>query len=152
MNNTNFAKNITPVYFLRNKGDTNYFYNLAGIVKPGSINFIKGSDEVKFTLTDFDHDVLVYYKGALPNNFLEGNTIIATGNITDPDKPNIFVSNKLLTDHSYNSDKWMSKFSYFNLLDRKLQKEAIDESNASQDKDIYDRIMREKMKGFVNMK
>jgi len=111
MNNTSFAKNITPIYFLKNKGDTNFFYNLAGVVKPGSINFIRGTDEVKFTLTDFDHDIYVYYKGALPNNFLEGNTVIATGNITDADKPNIFVSNKLMTDHSYNADKWLSNYS-----------------------------------------
>ena len=109
MNNNNYAKNITPAYFLRNVADPNFFFNLAGVVKPGSISYVKGSDEVKFVLTDYDHDILVYYKGMLPANFLEGNTCIATGCITDPDKPNIFISNQLMTDHSYNSDKWLSK-------------------------------------------
>ena len=123
MNNSNFAKNITPVYFLRNRGDANFFYNMAGVVKPGSINYIRGGDEVKFTLTDYMHDILVYYKGILPNNFLEGNTCIATGSITDPDKPCIYVANKLMTDHSYNADKWLSKF-HFNFFITLLQKRS----------------------------
>lgn len=107
-NNVNFSKNITPVYFIRNKADANTFYNVAGIIKPGSIEYVKGSDELSFYMTDYEHDLKVFYKGGLPNNFLEGNTCIATGSITDPARPNILLSNKLMTDHSYNSDKWLS--------------------------------------------
>lgn len=106
----NFGKNITPTYFLQNKTDSNTFYNLAGVIKPGSIFYVKGTDELSFELTDYEHVIKVFYKGPLPSNFLEGNTCIVTGTITDPAKPNIFLGNKIMTDHSYNSDKWMSKY------------------------------------------
>lgn len=108
-NNANFAKNVTPVFFLKNQCDTNSYYNVAGVIKPGSIHFIKGSDEMNFMLTDYEHELTIYHKGILPANFLEGNTCIATGCITDPLKPFIFMSTQLMTDHSYNSDKWLSK-------------------------------------------
>jgi cytochrome c-type biogenesis protein CcmE len=107
-NNTNFAKNVTPVFFLKNHADINTYFNVAGIVKPGSINIVKGSDELNFILTDFEHELNVYFKGPLPQSFLEGNTVIATGSITDPEKPFIFMTTKILTDHSYNNDKWLS--------------------------------------------
>jgi cytochrome c-type biogenesis protein CcmE len=115
-NNVNFAKNVTPVFFLKNISELNSFYNVAGIVKPGTINYVKGSDEMNFILTDYEHELKVYHKGVLPQNFLEGNTCIATGTITDVDRPFVFMSTKLLTDHSYNSDKW---------LNRKLQKSEL---------------------------
>jgi cytochrome c-type biogenesis protein CcmE len=115
-NNVNFAKNVTPVFFLKNVSELNSFYNVAGIVKPGTINYVKGSDEMNFILTDYEHELKIYHKGVLPQNFLEGNTCIATGNITDVDRPFVFMSTKLLTDHSYNSDKW---------LNRKLQKSEV---------------------------
>ena len=108
-NNVNFAKNVTPIFFVKNVSDLNTFYNVAGIVKPGSISYVKGTDEMNFTMTDYEHELKVYHKGVLPQNFLEGNTCIATGTITDVDRPFIFMSTKLMTDHSYNSDKWLNR-------------------------------------------
>ena len=106
-NNVNFGKNTTPAFFIRNKGDLNVIYNVAGVIKPGSIQVMKGSDEFSFVLTDYEHDIKVYYKGKLANSFMEGNTIIACGNITDVNKPDVLIASKLLSDHSYNSDKWL---------------------------------------------
>jgi cytochrome c-type biogenesis protein CcmE len=137
-NNKNFAKNVTPVFFLKNVSDLNTFYNVAGIIKPGSISFVKGSDELNFSLTDYEHELKIYHKGTLPQNFLEGNTCIVTGSITDVDRPHIFMSTKLLTDHSYNSDKWMN---------RKLQKKE-----GGKDGVIEDMISKGKKEGYVNMK
>jgi cytochrome c-type biogenesis protein CcmE len=117
-NNTNYAQYTTPVYFLQNKPELNAIHNVAGVVKPGTVEFIKGSDEMCFTLTDFEHELKVFYKGPLPNNFTEGSTAIATGSITDVDKPNILICNKLLTNHSYNADKWKTRG-----LSKKLMKE-----------------------------
>ena len=68
---------------------------------------------MSFSITDYDHDLKVFYKGPLPPNFLEGNTCIATGSITDPSKPSILLANRLMTDHSYNSDKWLSKIIFY---------------------------------------
>lgn len=111
-NNVNFAKNTTPVFFLKTTTDTDTVYNVAGVVKPGSINIIKGTDELSFILTDFEHEFRVFYKGLIPPAFLEGNTAIVSGYITDPKKPTVFIANTLLCDHSYNSEKWISMFGY----------------------------------------
>ena len=108
-NNTNYAQYTTPHYFLQNKAELNTVYNVAGVIKPGTIEFVKGSDEMSFILTDFEHELKVFYKGPLPNNFMEGGTGIATGCITDIDKPNLFISNKIMTNHSYNAEKWKSR-------------------------------------------
>lgn len=136
-NNANYAKNITPEFFLKNEASENTFYSLAGVVKPGTISYIKGTDEISFILTDFEHEIRVFYKGIIPNNFLEGGTVVATGCITDKNRPNIFMSSKVGTDHGYNSDKWISK-NIFNikLPARKLQ---ISDKNRA---DIVDRMMK----------
>jgi cytochrome c-type biogenesis protein CcmE len=126
-NNVNFGKNTTPAFFIRNKCDLNTIYNVAGVVKPGSINFIKGTDECSFTLTDYEHDLRVFYKGPLTNSFLEGNTIIASGCITDINKPDIFIATKVMTDHSYNSDKWLA---------RRLEKRSL----AEEEEIVYSKI------------
>ncbi len=141
-NNVNFAKNVTPIFFVKNVSDLNTFYNVAGIVKPGSISYLKGTDEMNFILTDYEHELKIYHKGILPQNFLEGNTCIATGTITDVDRPFIFMSTKLMTDHSYNSDKW---------LNRKLEKS--DSKNGVLD-DVMNMGKKAKRndQGFVNMK
>ena len=139
-NNMNFAKNVTPVFFLKNVSDLNTFYNVAGVIKPGSINFLKGTDEMNFVLTDYEHELKIYHKGVIPQNFLEGNTCVATGTITDVDRPFIFMSTKLMTDHSYNSDKW---------LNRKLEK---NDSKAPSGNGIIDDMMKKNKSSYVNMK
>lgn len=137
-NNVNFGKNTTPSFFLKNTADLNTFYNVAGIVKPGTIQYIKGNDESSFILTDYEHELRVYYKGPLPPNFLEGNTCIVTGCITDPNKPNLFLANQIMADHSYNADQWLS---------RKLEKRS-----SSEEQEIVNDVMRKMNKKFVNMK
>ncbi len=106
-NNVEFGKNTTPSFFIRNKADLNILYNVAGVIKPGSIQILKGNDEINFVLTDYEHDIRVYHKGKLATSFIEGNTIIACGNITDANKPDLLIATKILNDHSYNSDKWL---------------------------------------------
>ena len=106
-NNVNFAKNVTPSFFLENEFSTHTFFNVAGVIKPGSISIVRGSDEMSFVITDYEHQLSIYYKGILPMNFLEGNTCIATGTVTDKDNPTILLANKLATDHGYNNDKWL---------------------------------------------
>jgi cytochrome c-type biogenesis protein CcmE len=109
-NTSSYSKNVTPVFFLQNDCDENFFYNVAGVVKPGSIQIVKGSDEMSFVITDYEHQLNVFYKGQVPNNFLEGNTVIATGCITNSKKPDTIMSNKIQTDHAYNGDQWLSKY------------------------------------------
>ena len=121
-NNYNYARNVTPVFFLKNKSEENFFYNVAGVVKPGSIKLIRGTDELQFVITDYEHELTIFYKGSTPANFMEGNTLIAVGNISDPDRPTLFVATKLMVDHSYNADKWMN---------RKVEKSIIESGKAA---------------------
>jgi cytochrome c-type biogenesis protein CcmE len=105
-NNVNYAKYITPVYFLQNKATLNVVYNVAGVVKPGSLQIIKGSDELTFIMTDFEHEIRVLYKGPIPPNFVEGDTSIISGHITDVNKPNIFLASQIESNHGYDINKW----------------------------------------------
>ena len=107
-NSTIYAKNVTPVYFLNNEATESAFYNVAGLVKPGTIQIIKGTDEMNFSITDYEHQMSCYYKGPIPPNFVEGNTAIVTGSIVNVNKPDTIMCSKIQTDHSYNSDQWLS--------------------------------------------
>lgn len=107
-NTSTFSKNVTPSFFLNNLVDEHTFYKVAGIVKPNSICYIKGTDEVSFYLTDYDHDMCVLYKGNLSGSFSEGSTAVCTGCVNNPKNPNTLSATHILTDHSYNSDTWLS--------------------------------------------
>ncbi len=131
-NNINYAKNVTPVFFIQNNASENMFYNVAGVIKPGTINIIKGSDELSFIITDYEHEMVVYFKGVIPPNFLEGNTVIATGSITDRKKPEILMCNKIATEHAYNSDTWLNR--QLTAGDKNRQ-EIIDEMMKKQNKE-----------------
>ncbi len=43
----------------------NEIFNIYGILKVGSIHIKKGSLETKFTITDFKHDLEVFYSGII---------------------------------------------------------------------------------------
>lgn len=131
-NNVNYAKNVTPVFFIQNNASENMFYNVAGVIKPGTINIIKGSDELSFVITDYEHEMVVYFKGVIPPNFLEGNTVIATGSINDRKKPEILMCNKIATEHAYNSDTWLNR--QLTAGDRNRQ-EIIEEMMKKQNKE-----------------
>ena len=111
-NNVNYAKNITPVFFLENEVyNENMIYSLAGVVKPGTFSVNKGTDELKFIITDYEHEILVLHKGIGNSSQInEGSTVVVTGSIVDKNKPDTFVSTKLISDHAYNGDAWISKF------------------------------------------
>ncbi len=72
------------------------------------MNYVAGTNEFNFILTDFEHELKVFFKGRTPNNFIEGNTAICNGSITNADKPNIFISHEIFTNHAYNLEKWQS--------------------------------------------
>lgn len=112
-NTSTFSKNVTPSFFLNNLVDEHTFYKVAGIVKQNSICYIKGTDEVSFFITDYDHDMCVLYKGNLPPSFSEGATVVCTGCVNNPKKPNTLSVTNILSDHSYNSDTWLSNLFLF---------------------------------------
>jgi cytochrome c-type biogenesis protein CcmE len=88
-------KNTTTTYFLQNSTDANTLYNLTEVIKPDSVLYVKGIDEMLFELLAYEHIIKVFYKSLLPSNFLEDNTCITTLIIIYPAKPSSFLSNKL---------------------------------------------------------
>ena len=70
---------------------------VGGMVKKNSINI--NSNEVKFIITDFKHEINVIYSGAVPNLFAEEKGVVAEGFLKDR---NFFSATKILAKHDEN--------------------------------------------------
>ena len=70
-------------------------FRLGGLVINGSI--IKGNDQnVSFKITDTKTEILVNYRGILPDLFREGQGVVVEGNLT---AKGIFQANTVLAKH-----------------------------------------------------
>ena len=67
---------------------------IGGMVKKQSI--IVNNDEIKFTVTDFKNEIIVTYRGTVPNLFAEGKGVVAEGKLQDK---NYFVAKRILAKH-----------------------------------------------------
>ena len=70
---------------------------IGGMVKENSI--IVNSNEIKFTVTDFKNEIIVSYKGTVPNLFAEGKGVVAEGILKDK---KFFVAKRILAKHDEN--------------------------------------------------
>jgi cytochrome c-type biogenesis protein CcmE len=71
-------------------------FRLGGMVSKGSVQRAPGSLEIRFTVTDFEHDVPVTYTGVLPDLFREGQGVIAHGRLNTQ---GVFVADEVLAKH-----------------------------------------------------
>ena len=92
------------VYFLspteiHNKSDIafNKKIRVGGLVKNGSIN--RQANAVNFIITDLENEIIVSYKGLLPNLFSEGKGVVAEGKLNDK---KYFIADKILAKHDEN--------------------------------------------------
>ena len=74
-------------------------FRLGGMVTKGSVHRDPGSLQVRFTVTDFKHDVPVEYTGVLPDLFREGQGVVAHGKV---DANGVFVADEVLAKHDEN--------------------------------------------------
>ena len=74
---------VTPTEALADSKVTEKALRLGGMVKQGSVQRAEGSMEVKFVVTDFEHELPVVYTGVLPDLFREGQGVIVRGKIVD---------------------------------------------------------------------
>ena len=95
-------KNV--VYFfspteLYNKEDISFNKKIrvGGLVKDGSI--INNKTSINFIVTDLNKEIIVSYKGSLPNLFSEGKGVVAEGKLKDK---KYFVADKILAKHDEN--------------------------------------------------
>jgi cytochrome c-type biogenesis protein CcmE len=71
-------------------------FRLGGMVVKGSVQRQSGSLDVKFTVTDFAHEVPVTYDKVLPDLFKEGAGVVALGRL---DGHGTFVADEVLAKH-----------------------------------------------------
>ena len=92
------------VYFfspteLYNKEDISFNKKIrvGGLVKEGSIT--NDQTSVNFIITDLNNEIIVSYKGSLPNLFSEGKGVVAEGKLKDK---KYFIADKILAKHDEN--------------------------------------------------
>ncbi|MFZ2852964.1 MAG: cytochrome c maturation protein CcmE [Rhodocyclaceae bacterium] len=78
------------------KGKT---FRIGGLVKEGSIQREADGVTVRFVVTDTDKEMLVAYKGILPDLFKEGKGVVAQGKLADD---GLFAANEVLAKHDEN--------------------------------------------------
>ena len=95
-------KNV--VYFfspteIYNKEDISFNKKIrvGGLVKDGSI--INNQTSINFIVTDLNNEIIVSYKGSLPNLFSEGKGVVAEGKLKDK---KYFIADKILAKHDEN--------------------------------------------------
>ena len=71
-------------------------FRLGGMVSKGSVQRTPGSLDLRFNVTDFEHDVPVTYTGVLPDLFREGQGVIAHGRLNTQ---GVFVADEVLAKH-----------------------------------------------------
>jgi len=88
-----------PSQIAQHEAPTNKTFRLGGMVKKGSLHRDTKSLDVEFILTDFQHDVLVKYRGVLPDLFREGQGIVANGQVNTSGE---FIAEDVLAKHDSN--------------------------------------------------
>ena len=61
--------------------DENVLIRAGGMVKQGSIEKSKDSLNVRFTVTDFQNELIINYEGILPDLFDENAGVVVRGNL-----------------------------------------------------------------------
>ena len=70
---------------------------VGGLVKEESI--VKKDEEIVFIITDLKNEIIVTYKGQVPNLFSEGKGVVAEGKLKDK---SFFIADKILAKHDEN--------------------------------------------------
>ncbi len=71
---------------------------LGGMVKESSINQLNDGS-INFIITDFNKEMIVFYKGIIPDLFKEKQGVIAEGSVN---KEGMFIANSILAKHDEN--------------------------------------------------
>ena len=67
---------------------------IGGMVKKNSIKI--NNEEIKFVITDFKNEIIVSFKGTVPNLFSEGKGVVAEGTLKDKE---FFIAERILAKH-----------------------------------------------------
>tara|TARA_Y100000992_G_scaffold183477_1_gene123942 strand:- start:280 stop:708 length:429 start_codon:yes stop_codon:yes gene_type:complete len=92
-NNILYFKSPTEIK-LSDEINFNKKIRIGGMVKKDSI--LIDSKEMKFIVTDFKNELIVSYKGVVPNLFSEEKGVVAEGKLKDK---KFFVADRILAKH-----------------------------------------------------
>ncbi|MDQ5916977.1 MAG: cytochrome c-type biosis protein CcmE, partial [Pseudomonadota bacterium] len=79
--NSNIALYISPTEVAAGKAPQGKAFRIGGMVKEGSLKREADGVTVSFIVTDTEKDLLVAYKGILPDLFKEGKGVVAQGKL-----------------------------------------------------------------------
>ena len=71
----------SPSEILKADIDENVLIRAGGMVKQGSIEKSKDSLNVRFTVTDYQNELIINYEGILPDLFDENAGVVVRGNL-----------------------------------------------------------------------
>ena len=98
------ALNKNILYFnspsdIRLKSDisTSKKIRVGGMVKKNTLKI--NDQEIKFIITDFKNEIIVSFKGTVPNLFAEGKGVVAEGKLKDK---KYFIADRILAKHDEN--------------------------------------------------
>ena len=97
--NSNIALYISPTDVAAGKAPQGKVFRIGGLVKEGSLQRQADGVTMAFVVTDTEKDILVNYKGILPDLFKEGKGVVAQGKMTSVDT---FTANEVLAKHDEN--------------------------------------------------
>jgi cytochrome c-type biogenesis protein CcmE len=86
----------SPSQVAAKEAPLNRTFRIGGLVKEGSVK--RDGTDVQFVVTDTAQNVLVQYRGILPDLFKEGKGVVAQGQMRD----NVFVAREVLAKHDEN--------------------------------------------------
>ncbi len=92
--NKNILYFKTPTDIKLGKGINFNKIRIGGMVKKDSLKI--DSEEIEFIVTDFKNELIVTYKGTVPNLFSEEKGVVAEGKLNDK---NFFVAERILAKH-----------------------------------------------------
>src|SRR5512145_3013537 len=97
--NSNIALYITPTEVAAGKAPQDKLFRIGGMVKEGSIARQADGVTLRFIITDTEKDIIVDYKGILPDLFKEGKGAVAQGKLT---AAGTFTATEVLAKHDEN--------------------------------------------------
>ena len=98
-------------------------FRIGGMVKDGTIQREADGVTLRFVITDTEKDIVVAYKGILPDLFKEGKGAVAQGRLGDD---GVFVAKEVLAKHDENYMPPEAAKAVGDAHARALQKQAIE--------------------------
>jgi len=95
----NISLYFTPLQIFEHKAPLNRQIRIGGMVVKGSISQSKKHLDVRFVLTDYQHQIKVRYQGVLPDLFRDGQGVVVKGYLS---AQNQFEAQEVLAKHDEN--------------------------------------------------